>query len=620
MKRILSLLLVVVFVFALVAVPVVAAYDDPPPPPDGGDEAPPEGGSETPPSEDDEIPEVPVSGDSETGDGETGDGENGDGENGDGENGDGENGDGENDDTEVTDTVNEDGTVDTERLEATIEAGIELGISELENAEEMQSAMDDAQVLLARIEAGDETVTQAEVDAATAALQAEIDKATAAEDSEETEETDETNGTVDSEKYVTENGVNYAALIAAIDAARGVAIEQLSEEQQTAVEAAIEVLEEAEAYNEAVEAQNEAAAEGTDSSEGDAVADTTAGSAIEVSIEAAKALQEKVNDAVEALNAVGIVAENTTASGETSGEVGGETNNESSSEPSGGSGEPGGGMGGPGGAPGGMGGASGEAKKTYGGEEVAIILNTAVAATDAESEILAYFRETLSESTDGKITVTVNYEVEVEADEELDTLEPLADGEAQIVAFARTEYRNRIPLINAVPDFTPATAQNTVDYYKNLFQDDEDAAAALEEEGKENGATYLAAFVVKDEVGDGFSGGNLLVADLEWWETLSDEAQEFILQAAQDTADYSAELIDGSGASGEASGEAGGASGEAAAIELTDEELEEWATAINSAATRAKNTATELEKEDQFKAVIDAAADFIGVDRPEYDF
>ncbi|MCD8087009.1 MAG: hypothetical protein LUE22_00270, partial [Oscillospiraceae bacterium] len=324
---------------------------------------------------------------------------------------------------------------------------------------------------------------------------------------------------------------------------------------------------------------------------------------------------------------VQIVAEDTETDNN---ETNNETNNESSSEPGGGSGEPGG-MGDPGGMPGGgMGGASGEAK-TYNGEEVAIILNTAVAATDAESEILAYFRETLSESTDGKITVTVNYEVEVEADEELDTLEPLADGEAQIVAFARTEYRDRIPLINAVPDFTPATAQSTVDYYKNLFQDDENASAVLEEEGKENGATYLAAFVVKDEVGDGFSGGNLLVADLEWWESLSDEAQEFILQAAQDAADYSAELIDGSGASGEAGGDPGATGGDpgaaggdpgaaAAAVELTDEELEEWATAINSAATRAKSTATELEMEDQFKAVIDAAADFIGVDRPEYDF
>ncbi|MCD7768619.1 MAG: hypothetical protein LUH36_00655, partial [Oscillospiraceae bacterium] len=283
----------------------------------------------------------------------------------------------------------------------------------------------------------------------------------------------------------------------------------------------------------------------------------------------------------------------------------------------GGSSEPGGGPngGGPSGNPGGggPGGASGEAK-TYNGEEVSIVLNTVAAEDDAESEIFEYFKETLAESTDDKITVTINYEVEVELDEEADTLEALAEGEAQIAAIARTDYRDRLPLVNAVPDFAPETAQNNVDYYKNLFQDDEDAAAALEEEGKTNGATYLAAYVVADEAGDGYTGGNILVADLEWWETLSDEAQEFILQAAQDTADHSAELIDGSGASGEASGEAGASGEAAAAVELTEDEIAEWTTSVTSAVTRAKSTAEELEMQEQFRAVLQAAADFIGVD------
>ncbi|MCD7768618.1 MAG: hypothetical protein LUH36_00650, partial [Oscillospiraceae bacterium] len=192
---------------------------------------------------------------------------------------------------EVDDEVNDDGTVNTERLEATIEAGIEMGIAELENAEEMQSAMDAAQLLLAKIENG-EPVTQEEVDAATEALQAEIDKATEAEAPEESGET------VEKEQYITEDGkVDYTALIEAIDAANAVAIEQLTEAQQEAINNAIEVLEEAEAYNEAI-AENAGAGEGTEPPPAE---DTSA---------EAEALQEKINEAVMALNEVGIVAEN----------------------------------------------------------------------------------------------------------------------------------------------------------------------------------------------------------------------------------------------------------------------------------------------------------------------
>ncbi|MCD8117854.1 MAG: hypothetical protein LUE21_12265, partial [Oscillospiraceae bacterium] len=530
---------------------------------------------------------------------------------------------------EVTDEVNDDGTVNTERLEATIEAGIEMGIAELDNAEKMQSAMDDAQALMARIEAGDETVTQEEVNAVTKALQDEIDAATADNEAGDSEETEETGEVVDINEYKTETGVDYSALIAAIDAANAVAIEQLTEAQQEAINNAIEVLKEAEAYNEAI-AENAGAGEGTepppdDGTEPPPDEGTEPPPAEDTSAEA-EALQKKINEAVMALNETGIVAENfddTQSEGDP---------NEGNTPPAGGSGEPGGG---PGGAPGGGGGASGDpnAAKTYNGEEVSIVLNTVVAEDDAESEILEYFKETLAESTDNKITVTINYEVEVEiaeaGEDAPDTLETLAEGEAQIAAIARTDYRDRLPLVNAVPDFAPEMAQNNVDYYKNLFQDDEDAAAALEEEGKTNGATYLASYVVADEAGDSYTGGNILVADLEWWETLSDDAQEFILQAAQDAADHSAELIDGSGASGEAGGDPSAAGGEAGGdpgaasgdpnaaatgVELTEDEIAEWTTAVTSAVSRAKSTAEELEMQEQFRAVLAAAADFIGVD------